>query len=56
MVSFDQIAKNILKLNKQNSLIKYLRRIGKMPHNGYRAFDNRESKNLLKRILNVNEG
>lgn len=37
--SFDQIARKIIKLTKSNSKIKYKKRNGIMPHNGYRPFN-----------------
>lgn len=37
--SFNQIARKIIKLTKSNSKIKYKKRNGLMPHNGYRPFD-----------------
>ena len=43
--SFFKIAQKIK--NLYNIKIKYVKRIGPMPHNGYRAFNN----NLLKKIL-----
>tara|TARA_Y100000996_G_scaffold410915_1_gene394102 strand:- start:274 stop:1113 length:840 start_codon:yes stop_codon:yes gene_type:complete len=57
VISFNKIAKIILKLKNKNSSIEYLKRIGKMPHNGYRAFNNHKIKQIYKnRILNVIEG
>ena len=46
--SFFKIAEKIKKI--YNIKIKYIKRNGPMPHNGYRAFDN----NLIKRILKNN--
>ncbi len=50
--SFNHIAKKIIKLTGSNSKIITTKRIGKMPHNGYRAFNrnklNKEFPNLKK--------
>tara|TARA_B100001057_G_scaffold239072_1_gene239351 strand:- start:1452 stop:2294 length:843 start_codon:yes stop_codon:yes gene_type:complete len=57
VVSFHQIAKFIIDLKPKNTSIDYLIRKGKMPHNGYRAFNNLKIKEIYKRkILDVKEG
>ena len=57
VVSFHQIAKFIMDLKPKNTSIEYLIRKGKMPHNGYRAFNNLKIKEIYKRkILDVKEG
>ena len=47
VISFLEIAKLTNKILKNNNSINRLKRIGKMPHNGYRPFSN----NLIKKIL-----
>jgi len=39
VISFSQIAREIIKLTKSSSVIKSIKRNGPMPHNGYRAFN-----------------
>lgn len=39
VISFNQIAKEIIKFTKSSSIIKSVKRNGPMPHNGYRAFN-----------------
>ena len=57
VVSFHQIAKFIMDLKPKNTSIEFLTRKGKMPHNGYRAFNNLKIKEVYKRkILDVKEG
>ncbi len=57
VVSFYQIAKFIMDLKPKNTSIDFLARKGKMPHNGYRAFNNLKIKEIYKRkILDVKEG
>ena len=49
VLKFDFIAKKMIKKFKSSIIINYLERKSPMPHNGYRAFDN---KKLLKNIKN----
>ena len=51
--SFFKIAKKIKNLYKIK--LKYLKRRGPMPHNGYRAFDNSLLKRILPNITNLSE-
>lgn len=46
ILSFDEIAKKIIKLTNSKSKIVYIKRPGPMPHNGYRAFNNLSLKKL----------
>ena len=39
VISFSQIAREIIKFTKSSSMIKSIKRNGPMPHNGYRAFN-----------------
>ena len=45
VTSFFDIAKSVVKISKKNIKINFSERIGKMPHNGYRAFDNSKISN-----------
>ena len=57
VVSFLEIAKKLLIINNQVIDINFLKRKGKMPHNGYRAFDNKKLKKFYaKNILNIDKG
>ena len=47
-ISFLDIAKIIKKNNNQSIVINYLKRNGPMPHDGYRAFDNKKLSLLFK--------
>jgi UDP-glucose 4-epimerase len=51
--SFFKIAKKIKNLYKIK--LKYLKRRGPMPHNGYRAFDNSLLKRIVPNITNLSE-
>ena len=51
VISFSKIAKQIIKAYKTRSKIKYIKRTGPMPHNGYRAFN---IKNTKKAFNNFN--
>lgn len=51
-MSFDFIAKKIIKLTKSKSKIIYVERAGPMPHNGYRAFNNSNLKKIYKTRFN----
>ncbi len=51
-ISFFNIAKKIQKTYKIK--LKYLKRIGPMPHKGYRAFDNKLIKKILPKIKFTN--
>ena len=56
VVSFFDIANKILEINK-NININFVKRKGKMPHNGYRAFDNKKlNKFYKKNMLNIING
>ncbi len=48
VLSFDDIAKKIIKFTKSKSKIVYIKRPGPMPHNGYRAFNNSSLKKINK--------
>ena len=41
VISFYEIAEKIISINKK-SKINFIKRIGPMPHNGYRAFNNKK--------------
>lgn len=57
VISFFEISKIISKLYKNNISINFLKRIGSMPHNGYRAFNNSKLKKIYKnKILSVKLG
>ncbi|MDC2979032.1 NAD(P)-dependent oxidoreductase, partial [Pelagibacteraceae bacterium] len=49
-LSFLDIAKKIKKTNKNNTIINFNPRIGPMPHNGYRVFDNTNLINLFPKL------
>ena len=49
-LSFFDIAKKIKKINKNNTIINFNPRIGPMPHNGYRVFDNTNLINLFPKL------
>ena len=51
VISFFEIAKIISKLNKNNISVKFLKRIGSMPHNGFRAFNNAKLKKIYKKNI-----
>ena len=48
--SFRKIAETIVSYFNNNSLIKFKKRIGEMPHNGYRAFDTTKLKRKIPEI------
>ena len=48
VISFFDIAKIVKKLYNSKSKIIFQKRFGKMPHGGYRSFDNRKIKKMLK--------
>ena len=45
--SFERVAKTVVSLSKSKSKILTSKRVGQMPHNGYRPFD----VSCIKRIL-----
>lgn len=49
VISFNEIAKNLKKIYP-NLVIKNLKRNGPMPHNGYRAFDNKLLKKYFPKL------
>ena len=51
VISFHDIAKILVNLSNKKIKIKYIKRNGPMPHNGYRAFDNKK----LKKFKLINE-
>ena len=54
VLTFDYIAKSLVKHSKSNISINYIKRSSPMPHNGYRAFDNKKILNLLKNFKFTN--
>ena len=64
VISFNAIAKQVKKISNKNIKIISTDRVGKMPHNGYRAFDNskiykiipkfkfRKFSKIIKQIIN----
>ena len=57
IISFSQIAEILLNLNSSSIKIKYLKRNGPMPHNGYRAFKNNKLLSIFGdfKFKNLNE-
>ncbi len=52
--SFKKIALEVIKTTNSSSKIGYIKRIGAMPHNGYRPFNNYLLKKKFKSIKNYN--
>ena len=54
VTSFKKIAFEVIKTANSSSKVSYIKRIGAMPHNGYRPFDNYILKKKFKNIKNYN--
>ena len=50
VTSFHDVAKLVIKSNKSRSKTRFTKRLGKMPHGGYRAFNNIMIKKLFPNI------
>ena len=57
VISFHAIAKKFIKLSRDEVKINYIKRIGPMPHDGYRGFSNAKLKNLnlIKDLIKIND-
>ena len=55
VVSFYDIAKTLVNLSNKKIKIRYIKRIGPMPHNGYRAFNNSKLKKfkLINDVIQI---